>query len=103
MAEVIRGTELKFNLNIAQIGGISMSSYDFYVIAYAQSTAQRLTVLKGDCTKLDNDNYTVPVDTGALGLGLLILDVYANIPDQDFRDNARTEICRVETDITIIK
>ena len=103
MADIIRGTELKFNLNIQPVGGVSMSAYDFYIMAYAQGTSQRAKVNKYDCTKVDNDNYTLPVDTAALGLGLLILDVYAYIPDQDFPDDQRTEICRIETDITIIQ
>ena len=103
MAEVIRGTELKFNLNIQPVGGISMSAFDFYVRAYSKGTAQRSVVHKYDCAKVDNDNYTVPVDTALLGLGLLILDVYAFIPDQDFPDDLRTEICRIETDITLIQ
>lgn len=103
MADIIRGTELKFNLNIQPVGGVSMSTYDFYVVAYAQGTPQRATVNKHDCTEVDNDNYTLPVDTTALGLGLLILDVHAYVPDQDFPDDQRTEICRIETDITIIQ
>ena len=101
MAEIIRGTEIKFNLNIQPISGISMSTFDFYVMAYAQGTPQRSVVNKFDCTKVNNDNYTLPVDTAPLGLGLLILDVYAFVPDQDFPDDLRTEICRIETDITI--
>ena len=103
MADIIRGTELKFNLNIQPVGGVSMSAYDFHVIAYAQGTPQSATVNKNDCTMVDNDNYTLPVDTATLGLGLLILDVYAYVPDQDFPDDQRTEICRIETDITIIQ
>lgn len=103
MAEVIRGTELKFNLNIQPVSGINMSAFDFYVTAYTQGTAQRSVIQKYDCTRVNNDNYTVPVDTAPLGLGLLILDVYAFIPDQDFPDDLRTEICRIETDITLIQ
>lgn len=103
MTRVIRGTELKFNLNIQPVSEISMSAFDFYVAAYSRGTAQRSVVQKHDCTKVDNDNYTVPIDTASLGLGLLILDVYAFIPDQDFPDDSRTEICRIETDITLIQ
>lgn len=102
MADIIRGTEIKFNLNIQPIGGVSMSAYDFNVMAYAQGTPQRAIVNKDDCTEIDSDNYTLPVDTAPLGLGLLILDVYAYVPDQDFPDDLRTEICRIETDIIII-
>lgn len=103
MADIIRGTELKFNLNIQPVGGVSMSAYDFHVTAYAQGTTQRVIVDKHDCTKIDDDNFTIPLDTTALGLGQLILDVYAFIPDQDFIDNHRTEICRIETDVIIIQ
>ena len=103
MAEVIRGTELKFILNVQPVSGISMSAFDFHVMAYAQGTSKRSVIQKYDCTKINNDNYTIPVDTATLELGSLILDVYAFIPDQDFPDDLRTEICRIETDITIIQ
>ena len=103
MADTIRGTELKFGLNIQPIGEISMSMYDFHVVAYAKNTQQRIIVDKSDCTKTDDNNYTLPVDTTPLGLGTLVLDVYAYVPDEDFPDDLRTEICRIETDITIIQ
>ena len=103
MADIIRGTEIKFNLSIEPIGEISMSMYDFYVIAYAKGTQQRIIIDKSDCTEIDSDNYTLPVDTTSLGLGQLILDVYANVPDEDFSDGSRTEISRTETNITIIQ
>ena len=103
MTDVIRGTDIKFNLNILPISGISMSSYDFSVVAYAKGTNQRITIIKDSCAMEDDDNYIVPVDTTSLGLGELLLDVYAFIPDTDFDDGIRTEICRIETDITIIQ
>lgn len=102
MTDIIRGTELKFNLNIEPISDVSMSFFNFNVVAYCLGTPQRVKVLKSDCTEIDADNFTVPLDTAALGLGQLILDVYAFIPDQDFIDDYRTEICRIETDVIII-
>lgn len=103
MEDVIRGTEVKYNLNIQPVGGASMSTFDFQVIAYALGTAQKSVIPKRDCTKVDNNNYVVPVDTSPLGLGQLILDVHAYIPDQDFPDNLRTEIIRLETEQNIIQ
>lgn len=103
MEDVIRGTEVKYNLNIQPVGGVSMSTFDFQVMAYALGTAQKNVIPKRDCTEVDNNNYVVPVDTSPLGLGQLILDVYAYIPDQDFSDNLRTEIIRLETEQNIIQ
>lgn len=102
MAEVIRGTEVKFNLNIEPIGDVHMSSYDFMVTAYCAGTSQKVVIQKSDCVKVDDDNYTLPVDTSALGTGQLMLDVRAYIPDTDFPDSTRTEIVRLETDIEVI-
>lgn len=102
MAYIIRGTEIKFNFNIEPINGVSMTSYDFEVFAYCAGTTQKIQVPKGDCTEVDSDNYVLPIDTSALALGQLIIDVYAYIPDLDFPDGLRTEICRIETDIKII-
>ena len=103
MVEIIRGTDIKFNLNILPIGGISMSSYDFRVVAYVKGTNQRITIIKDSCAMEDDDNYTVPVDTTSLGLGELLLDVYAFIPDTDFNDGLRTEIVRLKTEIQIVQ
>lgn len=103
MTDIIRGTEIKFNLSIEPIGDVSMELYDFEVLAYCKDTTQKIAIPKSACTKIDSDNYTLPVDTSGLALGQLVVDIYAYIPDLDFPDGLRTEICRVETDINIIK
>lgn len=103
MTDIIRGTELKFNVNIEPIDNISMISYDFEAKAYCLGTKQRIAVPKSDCTAVDDDNYILPIDTTGLALGQLIVDIYAYVPDQDFPDDTRTEIVRIETDINIIE
>ena len=102
MADIIRGTEIKFNLNIEPMGDIHMSSYDFEARAYCRGTQQKVVIPKSDFTIVDDDNFTLPIDTNMLGLGILVVDIYAYIPDQDFPDDLRTEISRIETDINIV-
>lgn len=102
MEQIIRGAEIKFQLNIAPMNGFRMSSYDFRVVAYCKDTKQKLEVTKEECTMLDDDNYIVPVDTASLGLGELLLDVYAEVPDDIFPDELRTDVARLETYVEII-
>lgn len=100
--EVIKGTELKFNLNIEPISDTHMADYDFKVVAYCPKSTGRLEVVKDECTKIDDDNYIVPIDTSNIGPGDLILDIYAYLPDEAFEDKLRTEIQRAIQDIRII-
>lgn len=102
MEQIIRGAEIKFKLNIAPMNGFRMSSYDFHVTAYCKDTKQKLEITKDECTMDDEDTYIVPVDTSALGLGELMLDVYADVPDDIFPDELRTDIARLETHLEII-
>ena len=97
----IIGTEEKFNLRISPLGDLHAADYDFSVKAYSNKSAN-LIIPKDECIMVDNDNFIVRVDTSALGLGQIILEVTAYIPDSDFPDGLRTEIARYTTDTLII-
>ena len=97
----IIGTEEKFNLWLAPLGDIHASDYDFSVKAYSNKQAN-LVIPKHELIMVDDDNFIVRIDTSALGLGKIILEVTAYIPDSDFPDGLRTEIARYTTDTTII-
>lgn len=103
MTDIIRGTEVKFNLNIEPIDNISMDDYDFLIYAYCKGSAQRVEVPKSDCTEVDNDNYTIPIDTSGLSLGQMFVDIHAYVPDNEFPDGFRTEIIRIETELNVIQ
>lgn len=105
---VFIGTELKLNLHIEPIDGISMSQYDFEVEIFTSSKNVK-KFLKKDCIKDDDDNYLILLDTSDLGVGEIKCKVTAYIDDDDFagdggmKDGFRTEVVGINTGIIITK
>lgn len=100
---VIRGTEMKLNIHIDPIDGVSMEDYDFHCEAYVMPGKSTVIVHKNDMVKVDKDNYILLVDTSKLNPGELYIRVTAQIPDSDFKDHIRTEIACIHTNINIRK
>lgn len=96
------GTELKLNIHIDPIDGVTMDDYDFTVELYC-SPKRTIIIGKDDAIRTDEDNYIVCADTNLTGAGDLKCKVTAQIPDPDFEDSLRTEIVAVDTGITIVK
>ena len=112
MAKVIIGTELKLNVNVAEIDGKNMADYDFDVKIIGGSgskkkvitfTKQGETLSDGLAQGDDSANYIVAFDTTQLGIGKVICRVEARIPDGAFKgDRKRTEIAEVNTGIEVV-
>lgn len=110
----IIGTEEKFNLRIAPLGNLHAADYDFSVKAYSvkvnslkanslkANSGASIIITKEELIMVDEDNFIVTLDTNTLGLGQIVLEVTAYIPDLDFPDGLRTEIARYITDTQII-
>lgn len=96
------GTELKLNVNIEPISGLSMDDYDWFVEVYC-STKRISKINKQESIRIDENNYIVLVDTEELGAGLLKCKVTAYIPDYDFPDELRTEVTFVDMGVRIAK
>lgn len=96
------GTELKINVHIERLDGYRMSDIDFYCDFYVY-TNRRVTIVKEQMVKADDDNYVALVDSSKLGTGTIRCRVTAHIPDADFDDGIRTEIEEVNTGITIVR
>ena len=103
-SKVFSGTEIKLNIHIDPINGVTMDEYDFEVELICGSfKRQSLIVKKEETRRVDSDNYLVCVDTKSMGVGRLICRVSAFLPDGDFKDGKRTEISEVDTGIEIVK
>ena len=98
--KIYQGTEIKLNVNIEPMKGVSMESYDFKVEIYTLPS-KVLTFKKSDAIRVDSNNYIVLVDTSLLGAGEIKCKVTAYIPDGDFQDGLRTEIAVTNTGIDI--
>lgn len=95
------GTELKLNIHIDPIGGMSMSEYDWEVEVYCDPQAPVCIPKSEAIPGEDDNNYIILIDTNKLGTGNVKLKVTAYIPDGDFEDAFRTEVVYVNTDIVI--
>lgn len=98
---VFAGTEVKLNVNISPIEGMSMENYDFKVQCFT-SARKVVTIEKVKAIKVDADNYKICVDTNGIGSGALRCRITAYLPDDDFPDKLRTEVVEVATNITIV-
>lgn len=98
---VFAGTEVKLNVNISPIEGLSMENYEFKVQCFT-SARKVVTISKDEAIKVDADNYKVCVDTTGIGSGVLRCKITAYLPDNDFADKLRTEVVEVATNITIV-
>lgn len=101
---VILGTDIKINVHIEPIDGISMSDYDFECDFYVFPN-RKITIPKSKMKKLDEDNYLALItseEAYTIGKGKVTMEITAYIPDTDFDDYIRTEKAKVWTGVTIV-
>lgn len=96
------GTELKLNIHIAPIDGVTIDGYDYTTEVYC-TPRKSIIVPKSETIRVDNENYIVRVDTNVIGVGKIVCRVEAHIPDGDFNDGIRTEVVAITTNINIVK
>lgn len=94
------GTYLKINVHIDELDGIKMSDMDFACDFFVHAGRSQ-TIPKEDMLKADDENYVALVDSAQIGKGIVRCKVTAYVPDGDFVDGVRKEVCTVSTDIII--
>jgi hypothetical protein len=106
--KIYLGTELKLNINIEPIGGLSMADYRWEIDVYCNPN-NKVTITSEDAINrinaymVDRDNYILKVDTEKIGVGMVKCKVVAELPDENFSDNYRTEVNVISTGIEIVK
>ena len=101
MANVFLGTELKLSISVDPIQGYKFADYDCVVDIYT-TPAKVVSLQKSQLIKVDDNTYIACVETKQLGVGRVKCRVSAFIPDGDFTDKRRTEVCLVDTGINIV-
>jgi hypothetical protein len=96
------GTEVKLDVSICSLSGITMDEYDFSVETFCSSVTAVVTEKKNAIRK-SADHYIVCVDTTSLGVGRLKCKVTSYIPDADFPDGIRTEVSLIDTGIDVVR
>jgi hypothetical protein len=97
------GTEFKLNIHLEPIEGLRMFDYDFNAEIYT-NTDRRVVIPKSKMRMSDEDNYICMVESSdaiRIGRGLVMVDVVAYIPDDDFYDGLRTEKITLCSNVTI--
>lgn len=99
---VYLGTEIKINISITPIDGVTMDDMDLDITFFC-TPIKRVIYKKADAKRIDDSNYVFLLNSKDLGLGDIKAQIKAQIPDGDFKDRKRTEITVVDTNITIKK
>lgn len=100
--KVYAGTGVKLNVSIEPIDDIRMSDYPFVITIYT-TPSKSFDIKKEEAIQVDADNYIVCFDTTNMGIGQIKCKVTAQLPDEDFDGDYRTEIAVIDTGIEIIK
>lgn len=101
MEDIILGVEKKFRLYLIPIGSVHASQYDFIIKVYC-SAIRSIILSKDECIMVDDDTFVVTVDTNQIGLGNIVFEVTAFVPDGDFEDGLRTEKARYKTNVNVV-
>ena len=103
MSEIVAipmGSDVKINIHVEPINGLSMQDYDFFVEVFCRA-AKAIKIEKAKCIKEDADNYRITFNTSDIGVGAIKYRVTAFIPDSDFDDGVRTEVAEGRMNIII--
>ena len=99
------GTDLKINIHIEPISGLTMDDIDFTVLFFTYSMVKSISIKKESMKRIDENNYLAVVCTDKIGPGKLHLKITALIPDNDvtMHEGIRKEVLQLNTDIVIDK
>jgi hypothetical protein len=99
------GTDLKINVHIETVSGLTMDRYNFECLFYTSSLIKSIRVKKENMVRIDSQNYIAVVDSSKIGYGRLNMKITAYIPDQSiyYRDGIRKEVKLIENITTIDK
>jgi hypothetical protein len=102
---VFLGTEIKLNIHIDPIDGLTMKDDFLFTIEAYCSPKNSITIEKDKAIPVENskDDYIILIDTYKVGTGTLKCKVIAEIPDGDFDNDYRTEVSIIDTGINIVK
>lgn len=79
-----------------------MMEVDFTVeVTNTEAKDKAKTFQKAECILTDEGDYVVIIDTDDFGVGVLMVKVTFQIPDQDFPSGFRKSVVRINPHITI--
>ena len=101
MDNVVLGTEVKVNVNIENIGKLTMDDYEFtcefFCLPY-----KKVVLKKEELVRVDSANYIAMFDTAPIGTGELKCKIVAQLPDADCVDGIRIEVSVESVGVAIV-
>lgn len=95
------GSKRKIGIGTEPIGDITLSQCDFSIELYC-SPFKPVVFQKGDAEKIDENSYSVILDSTIVGVGKLKCKLIVGIPDESFADGVRVEFVYFYTGIEIL-
>ena len=97
------GVDFKLNVSMETINNKYNLTNTVWSVEVFASPTSVLTVEKKDAKKVDDNNYTVPVESSKLGAGKYYLILTVNVPDSDFPKGYRVESWQRFSGVTVYK
>ena len=99
---VTLGSQEKILITADLPDDLTMTEVDFTVdVINADAKDEVKTFQKTECILTDEGDYVVIIDTDDFGVGVLMVKVTFQIPDQDFPSGFRKSVVRINPHITI--
>ena len=99
---VTLGSQEKILITADLPDDLTMTEVDFEVeVMNAEAKDKKKTFSKTECILTDEGDYVVIIDTDDYGVGMLMVKVTFQIPDQDFPSGFRKSVVRINPHITI--
>lgn len=90
----------KFILTIDQYEGNHASDYYFFIEAYT-TQKHRVKIEKENLIPVNRDTFVIPIDVSVFERGMLIFDIYAEIPDPIFSNGICRKRLKISTNYTV--
>lgn len=96
------GSEEEINISLDPIDGYAMADYDFTIEVYCSSLKKQIFT-KEQATKIDDNNYTVIVETIKIGVGDVKIRVVGRIPNISYPGRYRDVVTYLDPNMRIVR
>lgn len=101
-SQVVLGSQIKIPFRVDLPHHCRAKNIGFSIVVRNFSDKDKhVKFKKKQCIRLGHNEYAVPVDTEALGIGLVRLKLTLHIPDRDFPGGYRKEVVDINPRISI--
>ena len=96
------GSEEEVIISLDLIDGYAMAEYDFTIEVYCSSLKKQIFT-KQQARRIDDNNYSVIVDTNIIGVGDVKIRVVGRIPNSSYPDGYREVVTYLDPNTRIVR